>query len=188
MKPKSLSLKLLALLAGLFTFTSLKADIIVTWENNAGDLVIRWNGDISNWTYSDQYNLGYFNILQGSNGMHALNGNVDVNWTGSSFNWYTGPEFYSGGVLAGDSFGTSGLNNWVYMPYNYAGQMISGSQTWAGQGALISDFHAGSRDLGFGSNDNIVFRAASVPDSGATVGLLGLGLLGFVGLRRRFAK
>jgi VPDSG-CTERM motif len=180
-----------ASLAGILSCSTLKADIIVGWENTAGDLVVSWSGNISNWipTYQFSANL---TVLQFDNGMHALNGPVDLNWTGSAFNWYTGPNLNSGGVMVGDSFGTSGISNWVYMPGSYAGQNISGYATWAGQGGLISNFNAGSRDLGFGSNDNIIFRAGSaltnsVPDSGSTAMLIGLGLLGFGGLRRRFA-
>jgi hypothetical protein len=188
MKTEFLSIKLLAVAASLFCAASAKADVIVTWENNAGDLVVRWNGDISNWVAQYNFNTNTV-IMQTDNGMHALSGNVDLSWIGTTHNWYVGPDMYTGGVLTGDSFGTSGVGDWVYMPGNYSGQLISGSLTWAGQGALVSTFVAGSRDLGLGNNDNIIFRAYSpVPDSSATLALLGLGVLGLAGLRRRFAR
>ena len=192
MRPKFLpSVKLFAVLAAVFHLTPVRADIVVTWENDAGDLVIRWNGDISNWTRQHNGNGLFFTILQANNGMHAIDDSYDLSFTGTAHNWYIGPNMGAGaGVMTGDTFGTSGLSTWIYMPRNYAGQVISGSLTYAGQGALISAFVEGSRDLGFGSNDNIIFRAAaaSVPDAGSSLVLVGLSLLGFAGMRRRFAK
>jgi hypothetical protein len=180
-----------AVLLGVFSCLSLadraNADIVVTWENNAGDLVVRWNGNISNWAPQSQPSI-LFVELQTNNGLHALGGAVDLSWTGSAHNWYIGP-ILSGGVLVGDSFGSGGSNNWVYMPFNYAGQSISGSATFAGQGGFVGSFVAGSRDLGFGQNDNIIFRAASVPEPTAlaTLGVLGLVGLSFQSRRRRIA-
>ena len=165
--------------------TSANANIIVTWEDNAGDLVIRWNGDISNWSPSNQFSTETI-LLQGGNGMHALSGPVDLLHTGTAHDWYTGPSISNpAGVLVGDSFGTSGQSNWVYMPQDYAGQVISGSLTIASQGGLIGSFVAGSRDLGLGDNDNIVFQAATVVPVPAAAWLFGSGLIGLIGVARR---
>lgn len=185
-------LKKLAFLTMLCNFCYLSpvnANIIVTWEDNADDLVIRWDGDISNWSFTrqDSYN---FNVLQTNNGMHALDGLVDVTWTGTTHNWYDGPSIAANlGIMAGDSFGTSGIHNWVYMPGNYAGESISGSLTYTGFGEYVGlgYFNAGSRDLGFGDNDNIIFQAyeaASVAEP-STLILMSLGLLGLLGASRK---
>lgn len=71
------------------------------------------------------------------------------------------------------------------MPYNYAGETISGSATFAGSGTAVASFVAGSRDLGFGDNDNIVFQAYSVPDTGSTAALLGVEVIALAAARRR---
>jgi hypothetical protein len=175
----------LATVASLGSFNA-QANVIVTWENNASNLVIRWDGFIANWTR--QYNFdSNLVIMQTNNGLHALDGNVDLSWTGTNHNWYTGSEL-SNGVVTGDFFGSSGLYGWVYMPGNYAGGVISGSAVFSGFGNYVDlgYFTAGSRDLGFGENDQIIFQAYapnSVP-APATIGLFGLALLAM----RRFKK
>jgi len=168
-----------------FFASSAHADIIVSWENNSGDLVVRWDGNISNWTRGSVVNPGTRVYFQQDNGLHAFgNGNVDLAFTGSIHNWYTGHSF-SNDVLSGDNFGTAGNSNWIYMPYNYAGETISGSVTFAGSGTAVASFVAGSRDLGFGDNDYIVFQAYSVPDTGSTAALLGAGVVTLASARRR---
>jgi len=173
-----------------FTSAKVQADVIVTWENNANDLVIRWNGNISGWSPQFQFNSSFI-ALQTNNGLHALDGPVDLSWTGTAHNWYTGPDL--NGILAGDSFGSSGVANWVYMPQNYAGQNISGSATFTGQGYLAAtSFIEGSRDLGFGDNDNIIFRAASsatVTPEPTSLAAWGIGAAGLaIAARRRKMK
>lgn len=174
---KNLFLVLTAV-AALSAFNA-NANVIVTWENSANNLVIRWDGFIANWVRSANFNSNTA-ILQTDNGMHALNGNVDLIWTGSTHNWYTGSDLYNGNIV-GDFFGSSGSYNWVYMPGNYAGGVISGSLTFNGFGNYVDlgYFTAGSRDLGFGEDDQIIFRAYtpnSVP-APATIGLFGIALL-----------
>jgi hypothetical protein len=182
-------LMLLTVLSSFFFLSTANANIIVSWEDNAGDLIIKWDGNISNWAVQSQFSTETV-VLQNNNGMHALSGAVDLSWTGSHHNWYTGPTLPGNpvGVLVGDNFGTSGNGNWVYMPQNYAGQIISGSLTIAGQGGLIGSFVAGSRDLGFGANDNIIFQAAVANVSApATLALLGLGFASICFAKRKKA-
>lgn len=177
----------IATICCLTTFSA-NANIIVTWENSGGDLVIRWDGFIDNWTRTNNFDSNTV-ILQNGNGMHALGGNVDLIWTGSTHNWFSGGTNLSGGILAGDSFGTSGNATWVYMPGNYAGEVISGSATFLGAGNYVDlgYFFEGSRDLGFGDNDNIIFQAyqrTSVPEP-AMLGLFSLALLALGRFKRR---
>ena len=62
-----------------FFASSAHADIIVSWENNSGDLVVRWDGNISNWTRVSVVNPGTRVYFQQDNGLHAFrNGNIDL--------------------------------------------------------------------------------------------------------------
>ncbi|WP_440875772.1 PEP-CTERM sorting domain-containing protein [Thalassotalea sp. PLHSN55] len=181
---KSPKTSILALLASFLFTASTQANLIVDWEDDGGDLVITWNGFIDGWETANGISQFDANtkIIQTGNGMHALDGLVDLYWpnSGLGHNWYTGPSHYNG-VLLGDSFGISGNGLWIYMPGNYAGQTISGSLTFASAGNLVSNFVAGSRDLGFGENDTVIFQAAApsqpVPEP-STLAIFALGILG----------
>jgi hypothetical protein len=182
-----------AVLSTLSTFNA-HANVIVTWQDDAGDLVIRWDGFLSNWAENIQGNTNVNTTsayLEKDVGLHAVSGNVDYILSNSSrHDWFVGYPVLLGGVLAGDSFGSgSGVAfaSWVYMPGNYQGEVISGSATFLGAGNYVGlgAFNAGFRDLGFGDNDKIIFEAYQVSEPAQ---LFSLGLLCLVLFRLRIAK
>jgi hypothetical protein len=191
---KSPKTSVLTLLASFLFMASAQANLIVDWKDDGGDLVISWNGFIDGWETASGSNFSQFSsdakILQGGNGMHGIDGLVDLYWpnSGQGHNWYVGPNL-SGGVLQGDSFGVSGNFLWIYMPGNYTGQTISGSLTFVEDGHLVSNFVTGTRDLGFGENDTVIFQSAapsqSVPEP-STLAIFALGMIGLAS--RRFKK
>jgi hypothetical protein len=183
-----------AALAGMILMTSnlvnmANANLIVTWENNANDLIIRWDGNISNWGVGvSNINRVDYAYMYNGNGLHALDGNVEYVYTGTSFNWYTGVQMNRNYELLGDSWGSSGTSNWAYMPGGYAGENISGQVTFFGAGSYVAAgfFHEGSRDLGLGDNDTIFFQAYNAVPEPTTLAIFALGMIGLAS--RRFKK
>jgi hypothetical protein len=108
----------------------------------------------------------------------------------------TGPSsFGSGGLFlpntnSGDFFRLEGTFGELYVPHGYmSGAALSDSMTFNNKTFASLGLTPGTYEWmwGTGPNQNftLIIGGAGVPDGGSTVSLLGFGLLGLAGLRRK---
>ena len=181
--------------------TPAKGVVIVNAVESAGDVLFTGSGSINLSTLTFDFDNS------GKSGFEPVFGTIRLGpevptpidiYDGvtqvplSSFGSDLSNVFHRASTGSGDVFAALSQYNEIEVPRGYlSGSALNESATFTGETFATLQLNTGTYIWSWGTGgtyDEFVLNIKDVPDTGSSIALLGLGFLGLVGMRRRFAK
>ena len=188
----SLQVLIAVILIGVASFA--QGAIVINAAQTGGDVVFTYLGTINQggWEFSDNaidsaaIRPDRYVLVGPTPGVFSVRYDSPTDFTGpDNFGPGTTETFATSGT--GDIFGLNFFEKLLFLPRGYvANTLISGTSTYSGETFATLGMAVGSYTWTWGSGDTADSATLNVVPIPAAVWLLGGGLIGLIGLRRRF--